>query len=25
LGFGDISVQTVDIEMPFHVISGTRP
>ena len=24
LGFGDISVQTVDIEMPFHVIAGRR-
>ncbi len=25
LGFGDISVQTVEIEMPFHVIAGTKP
>jgi len=25
LGFEDISVQTVDIEMPFHVIAGTKP
>lgn len=24
LGFGDISVRTVDIEMPFHVIVGTK-
>lgn len=25
LGFGGISVQTVEIEMPFHVIAGTKP
>ena len=25
LGFGGISVQTVEIEMPFHVIAGQKP
>lgn len=25
LGFGGISVQTIEIEMPFHVIAGTKP
>jgi hypothetical protein len=25
LGFGGITVQTVEIEMPFHVIAGTKP
>jgi SAM-dependent methyltransferase len=25
LGLGNVNVQTIEIEMPFHVIAGTRP